>query len=172
MVSKDCYWYFRTTVLPQKCASCLYGKKYINPNKGSTICKYDNREGGITAQKIQPSDLIFTDQYHKSDEGSVFIKRGHYLHKFKCLGGTFLFYFIFYKIVYLVYRGLLVSFDQGGTCVPCTSFSVFSATLLSCLTALHAVVGGGGRVYAWDWGFGRGRLYDSASNKIFNYTQV
>ena len=31
------------------------------------------------------------------------------------------------KLVYLVYRGVLVSFDQGGTCVACPPFYVFSA---------------------------------------------
>ena len=52
----------------------------------------------------------------------------------------------------------MASFAQGGTVVPCPPFSVFSAPLLFSLPALTMVVGGGGQVYAWDWGVGGGGL--------------
>ena len=45
----------------------------------------------FTSQKIQPGDIIFTNQYQTSVEGRVFSQRGNDLHQFKCLGGT-LFY--------------------------------------------------------------------------------
>ena len=38
-----------------------------------------------------------------------------------------IFYFYFYKIFCLIYRGLLVCFYQGGTGVPCPSFLVVVA---------------------------------------------
>ena len=69
-----------------------------------------------------------------------------------------LFLFFCSKIVYLVYRGVLVSFSQGGTGVSCPPFSVFSAPFLSRLPALPVVVGGGGQVYEWDWVVGGGEL--------------
>ena len=47
-----------------------------------------------------------------------------------------------------------MSFSQGGTGVPCPPFSVFSAPLLCLIPALTLAVGGGGRVYAGDWGVG------------------
>ena len=67
-------------------------------------------------------------------------------------------YIYLYKIVYLVFRGLLVSFAQGGTCLTCTPFNVFSAPFLFRLPALPVMAGGGGRVYARDWGVGGGGL--------------
>ena len=48
----------------------------------------------------------------------------------------------------------MMSFAEVRTGVPCHPFSVFSAPLLFRLPALTMVVGGGGRVYAWDWGVG------------------
>ena len=52
----------------------------------------------------------------------------------------------------------MVSFDQGGTGVPCPPFFVFLVPLLCRLTALPIVVGGGGHVYAWDWDVDGGGL--------------
>ena len=51
-----------------------------------------------------------------------------------------------------------MSFAQGGTSVPRFPFYVLSVPFLSCLPALSVVVGGGGQVYAWDWGVGAGGL--------------
>ena len=53
---------------------------------------------------------------------------------------------------FLVYRGLLVSFSQGGTGVPCPPSLSSLSHFLSRLTALTVVFGGGGWVYVWDWG--------------------
>ena len=33
----------RTTIIPTRCASYLYGKQDINPKKGATLRKYKNR---------------------------------------------------------------------------------------------------------------------------------
>ena len=59
-----------------------------------------------------------------------------------------------HKIVYLVYRIFNVYFSQGGAGLPCPPFSALSAHLFCRLPALPLVVGGGGRVYVGDWGFG------------------
>ena len=34
---------------------------YRTPNKGATMCKYKNRGGVLTAQKLQYGDIIFVD---------------------------------------------------------------------------------------------------------------
>ena len=52
------------------------------------------------------------------------------------------------KFVYLVYSGIIMSFSQGGTGVPCTPLSVSAAPLCCHLPALLLVVGGGGQVYS------------------------
>ena len=67
-------------------------------------------------------------------------------------------YFLFIFVVFLVCRGFFVSFDQGGTGVPCAPLSVFLEPFLSRLHALPVVVGGGGRVYAWFWSIDGGGL--------------
>ena len=57
--------------------------------------------------------------------------------------------FIYYKIVYLVYRSfLMVYFAQGGTCVPVPPSLSSWRHFFCSLPALPMVVGGGGRVYA------------------------
>ena len=47
-----------------------------------------------------------------------------------------------------------MSFFQGEAGLPCPYFYDFSFPLFCCLPALPLVVGGGGRVYAGDWGVG------------------
>ena len=49
-------------------------------------------------------------------------------------------------------------FSQGGTGVPCSPFSVFSAPFLSCLPNMPVVVGGGGRLYVCNWDVDGGGL--------------
>ena len=71
---------------------------------------------------------------------------------------TIFFLFFCSKIVYLVYRGVLVSISQGGAGVPCPPFLVFLAPFLSRLPALPVVVVGGAQVYACDWVVGGGEL--------------
>ena len=44
-----------------------------------------------------------------------------------------------------------MSLAQGGKGVSCYPLSVFSSPLLCHLPAPNGVVGGCGRVYAWDW---------------------
>ena len=63
-----------------------------------------------------------------------------------------LYYFILFcnQIFYLGYRGVLLSFSQGDTGVPCPTLFVFLAPFLSRLPTMPVVVGGGGQVYAWD----------------------
>ena len=62
------------------------------------------------------------------------------------------FYFFIHKLVYLSYRGIIVSFSQGGVGVPCPPFSVSAAPLCCRLPSLPLVDGVGGQVYAGEWG--------------------
>ena len=58
-----------------------------------------------------------------------------------------IFYFL-HQLVYLVYSGIIVSFYQGGTGVPCTPFCVSAAPLCCHLPALLLVGGDRGMVYS------------------------
>jgi hypothetical protein len=63
-----------STVQPIICASCQYGKQERTPKGGSTITT--ERKSITTAEKLEPGDLIFIDQYESQVEGKVFGKQG------------------------------------------------------------------------------------------------
>jgi hypothetical protein len=76
-----------TTVLPPKCASCQLGKQERTPKKGSTIVK-DSPEGILKMNKLQPGDLIFSDQYESPLLGRQFSARGNDVTTQQFRGGT------------------------------------------------------------------------------------
>ena len=53
----------KTTVIAPKSASCIFSKQDRSPRKGSTTCKDKKREGILKVDKLNPGDLVFTDQY-------------------------------------------------------------------------------------------------------------
>ena len=57
-------------------------------------------------------------------------------------------YIFFIKLVYLLYRGAMVSFAQGGAGVPFPPYLSSQHHFLSLLPDLPVVVGGRRRVYA------------------------
>ena len=74
------------TVIPPPCAACQLGKQERTP-KGSSHS--DNRDGGsLKVNKLEPGDLVFSDQYESRLEGRHFSARGHSLSTQKYRGGT------------------------------------------------------------------------------------
>ena len=66
-----------TKVIPPKCGSCQLGKQERTPKKGS---KTIQPPGGILkADKLDPGDLVFSDQYESRLEGRQFSARGNSL---------------------------------------------------------------------------------------------
>ena len=63
-----------TSVQCPKCASCQYGKQERTPKAGTTVGK--EREGITKADKLEPGDLIFSDQYEILIGGKVFSRMG------------------------------------------------------------------------------------------------
>jgi hypothetical protein len=66
----------QSSVHAPKCASCQFGKQERNPKAGSKIKVDTDREGILKADKLNPGDLIFSDQYVSSVPGRVFGRRG------------------------------------------------------------------------------------------------
>jgi hypothetical protein len=76
-----------TTVLPPKCAACQLGKQERTTKKGSTLVK-DSSEGILKMNKLDPGDLVFSDQYESPLLGRQFSARGNSLTTQKFRGGT------------------------------------------------------------------------------------
>jgi hypothetical protein len=75
-----------TTVDPPKCASCQLGKQERTPKAGTkSVTKQD---GFLKMDKLEPGDLVFSDQYESRLEGRQFTSRGHSLSSQKFRGGT------------------------------------------------------------------------------------
>jgi hypothetical protein len=75
-----------TTVLPPKCAACQLGKQEHTPKEGSTLV---NHPGGVLKMnKLEPGDLMFSDQYESPLLGRQFSARGNDLTTQKYRGGT------------------------------------------------------------------------------------
>ena len=81
----------QTAVHPPKCGSCQFGKQERNPKAGSRREVDKQREGILSADKLNPGDLIFSDQYQSSTPGRVFGRRGASITTQQYCGGT-LFY--------------------------------------------------------------------------------
>ena len=63
-----------TTVIPPKCAACQLGKQERTPKEGSKTIK---APGGILKEnKLEPGDLVFSDQYESPLLGRQFSARG------------------------------------------------------------------------------------------------
>jgi hypothetical protein len=75
-----------TTVSPPKCAACLLGKQERTPKQGSTLVK--EPEGALKMNKLEPGDLVFSDQYESPLLGRQFSARGNDLTTQKYCGGT------------------------------------------------------------------------------------
>jgi hypothetical protein len=63
-----------TTILPPKCVTCQLGKQERTSNKGDTLVK--NPEGVLKMNKLEPGDLVFSDQYEFPLLGRQFSARG------------------------------------------------------------------------------------------------
>jgi Reverse transcriptase (RNA-dependent DNA polymerase) len=77
-----------TSVEAPICGSCQYGKQERTPKGGSTITKDQERDGITKADKLEPGDLIFSDQYESRVPGKVFGKRGAAISSNSYCGGT------------------------------------------------------------------------------------
>ena len=76
----------KTSVHPPKCAACQFGKQDRNPKEGSTVTK--TNEGVLKADKLNPGDLVFADQYESRLPGRVFNRRGMSITSQKYCGGS------------------------------------------------------------------------------------
>ena len=81
----------QSSVHPPRCASCQFGKQERSPKAGSTRKVDHQREGIPITDKLEPGDLVFSDQYESSCPGRVFGRRGASISTQKYCGGT-LFY--------------------------------------------------------------------------------
>ena len=73
---------------PPPCAAFRFGKQE-RTTKGKYIT--DNHDSGsLKVDKIDPRDIVFSDQYESCLEGLHFTARGHSLSTQKCRGGTIL----------------------------------------------------------------------------------
>ena len=77
-----------TSVDAPVCGSCQYGKQERTPKEGSTIHKDKERDGITKADKLEPGDLIFSDQYESRVPGKVFGKQGAAISSNSYCGGT------------------------------------------------------------------------------------
>jgi hypothetical protein len=75
-----------TTVHPPKCAACQLGKQERTPKAGSTLVK--GPEGALKLNKLEPGDLVFSDQYESPLLGRQFSARGNDLTTQQFRGGT------------------------------------------------------------------------------------
>jgi hypothetical protein len=75
-----------TTVKPPKCAACQFGKQQRNPKQGSK--QVSDERGVLKKDKLEPGDLIFSDQYESCLPGRVFNARGSTVHSQQMMGGT------------------------------------------------------------------------------------
>jgi hypothetical protein len=77
-----------TTILPPKCADCQLGKQQQKSKKqgGDTLVK---NPGGVLKMdnKLEPGDLVFSDQYELPLLGSQFSAHGNDLTMQKFCGG-------------------------------------------------------------------------------------
>ena len=75
-LGKMCEQMGRHSVKIPKCAACQYGKQERNTKEGSTQVKWKDKEGVLKKNKLEPGDLVFTDQFESRIPGMVFSDRG------------------------------------------------------------------------------------------------
>ena len=75
-----------TTVVPPKCESCQLGKEERAPKAGTKSITKQN--GNLKSNKLEPGDLVFSDQYESRLKGRQFTSCGHSLSSQKFRGGT------------------------------------------------------------------------------------
>jgi hypothetical protein len=75
-----------TTVLPPKCAACLLRKQEQTSKEGDTLVK--NPGGILKMDKLEPGNLVFSDQYESPLLGRQFSACGNDLTTQKFRGGT------------------------------------------------------------------------------------
>ncbi len=75
-----------SSVAPPKCAACQFGRQQCNPTAGSKTKK--ENEGALSKNKLQPGDLVFSDQYESRVPGRIFNARGTKINSEKYCGGT------------------------------------------------------------------------------------
>ena len=76
-----------TTVQPGNCAACQLGKQQRTPKNGSKTIKSPS-DGILKQNKLQPGDLVFSDQYKSPLEGRQFSAHGNGVSTQKYRGGT------------------------------------------------------------------------------------
>jgi hypothetical protein len=75
-----------TTVQAPKCAASQLGKQERTPMDGSTLVKGPG--GVLKMNRLEPGDLVFSDQYESPLLGRQFSARGNNLTTQKFRGGT------------------------------------------------------------------------------------
>ena len=71
-----------------KCSACQYGKQERNPKGGSKRVQFKDRDGVLKRNKLNPGDLVFTDQFESRLPGQVFTGRGTRVTSQTYKGGT------------------------------------------------------------------------------------
>ena len=77
-----------TNVKWPKCAACQFGKQERNSKGGSKEVRFKDEEGALKRGKVEPGDLVFTDQFESRFPGRVFGQRGSKITAQKYKGGT------------------------------------------------------------------------------------
>jgi len=77
-----------SSVEAPKCAACQFGQQQRLKKEGKTTSVDTDREGILKKDKLEPGDLIFSDQYQSSLPGRVFGRRGAAIHSKTYTGGT------------------------------------------------------------------------------------
>ena len=87
-LGKMCETMGKHSVRIPKCAACQYGKQERNTKEGSKQVKFEEREGILKKNKLEPGDLVFTDQFESRIPGMVFSDRGTKVTVHTYKGGT------------------------------------------------------------------------------------
>jgi hypothetical protein len=77
----------KSTHDPPRCAACQLGKQQRLPTPGKKTVS-TRTEGALKRDKLEPGDLIFSDQYESRLEGKVFGHRGRSISSQGYCGGT------------------------------------------------------------------------------------
>ena len=74
------------TVTPPKCEACQMGKQHRNSTEGATLKR--KNEGVLSKEKLNPGDLVFSDQFVSSLSGKYHNARGQTNSHYEYRGGT------------------------------------------------------------------------------------